>query len=114
MYQLTSQTILDKECYVSAVAINKKPEGPLAAITKQIHTQQVSPFQGFPGLCGRYVPCRYVIMDPEDTTKYLHYNDIAMLFSFLVDNGYEIDTRLTKMMKTDLPQLICFIKLIAP
>ena len=114
MYQLSSQTILDKDCYISAIGINKKPDGALKTLVKQIRSEQLSPFQGFPGPCGRYVPCQYVLMEPGDKTRYIHYDDIAMLFEFLIDNDYEIDTRLTKMMKDKMPQLICFIKLIIP
>lgn len=114
MYQLTSQTILDNDCYIPAITINKKPDGPLATITKQIRKQQLSEFQEFTGVCGRYIPCQYVIMNPDNKSDYLCYNDIAILFDFLINNGYEIDTRLTKMMKINLPQLICFIKLIVP
>lgn len=99
MYTLTVQPYYDqiKQSYRKIVIINKEPTGPLKNLTKRISPPKLSPFKER-SICCPEPQCVHVILDPNSPTEYLCVNEVPNLFSYLVDNGYTIDTSLTKMM----------------
>jgi hypothetical protein len=112
-YQLSSVVYLDNknECYKKIVIINQKPQGSLQSLVRSLHIPKPSPFKT-PNNCCPSPYCHQVIMHPNKPNELLCMNEIADLFSFLIANGYTIDTEITKMMMQGtekIDKLICFI-----
>lgn len=117
VYTLSLQVYRDtySEQYQNIIVINMMPEGPLRSIVKQIQTPFLSPFETNIGCNNNR--CALVLTGSQSScfkNNYLTENDIPNLFSFLVSNGYTIDTSITKMMTNNGismndNKLICFI-----
>ncbi len=124
-YTLSVQPYLDPylKCYKNIVTINIKPEGPLG---KYVHQTQFLPLSKFkvPGPCTPIKKCGLVISSIDfngfgcagcgDKNNLLTADQIPDLYSFLLSNGYKIDTSLTKMsnnseVRFDDNKLLCFI-----
>jgi len=114
MYQLSAKVHLDQhnECYKKIIIVEPKPTtGALSSIIKVIGRTKLSPFDQ-PSPCCPQNNCLNVIVDPNNKRQLLCVKDIAVLFSYLLSNGYKIDTQVTKiMLKSDvrIPNLICFV-----
>lgn len=121
---LFSQPYLDPylKCYKNIITINDMPEGPLTNIVQRVKMNPLSPYK-VPGPCtpikkcdlalrsiGNDINCsgccKNDLMTPEE---------IPGLFSYLMMNGYKIDTSITKMMQNSSVninpenQMLCFI-----
>lgn len=109
-FQLNSIIIYDShlQCYKKLITINTMPSGPLKNIIKKGKQEKISPFQQNTNCCISNL-CLLLILNPNDTSEYLCEDKICDLFSFLLTNGYTIETELTKMMKDKNQNLICFI-----
>ncbi len=114
---ITSQPYYDtyNTCYKNILVINAFPQGPLASLVKKIHTPKLSPFkQSSP--CCPIENCVYAIHKIDNLCELMDPDDIPNLFSYLIENGYKIDTSLTKMMNTSdiktTNKLLCYISLI--
>jgi hypothetical protein len=87
-----------KQCYKNIITVNLVPNGPLRKLTRQIKLNKLSPFQ-VEGPCTpiekctlalvRKVNCNCDLMTPDE---------LPYLYSYLLSNGYQIETQLTKMM----------------
>tara|TARA_B100001093_G_scaffold339441_2_gene324218 strand:- start:1641 stop:1991 length:351 start_codon:yes stop_codon:yes gene_type:complete len=114
MYQITSEVYLDlyNECYKNILVIYPKPKDPsLNAITKPITREKLSPFDDISPCCPRD-RCMYAVVHPYNKCELLCVNDIALLFSYLNENSYNINTDVTKIMlksSVQIKNLICFI-----
>jgi len=108
-YQLTTQIFLDKDCYKKIIVINKDPSGALASFVKKIKGPKLSPFQS--NNCCENTYCQRAILNPHQPTDILCMSQIGLLFSFLLDNGYTINTHLTEIMQPNLDNLICFFSI---
>jgi hypothetical protein len=115
VYSLTSQPYYDAcgECYRNILVLNKEPIGPLRKIVKRINPPALSPFQDPPMNCCPEDRCIYAIHKMHGHGL-LCVDNIPDLFTFLVSNGYQIDTSITTMMqkspvKINNNSLICFI-----
>lgn len=89
-----------KECYFNVITIDREPNGPLREITKKKQYNSLSPFQS-----NTYSNCTYknnscvnIIYHPENKNEILHVEDISILYTFLLQNNYKIDTELTNMI----------------
>jgi hypothetical protein len=125
-YMLSTRVFLDtfNQCYRNIVVINLPPEGPLSKIVRRLQMPPLSPFNA-PGPCCNRVrakDCSLALFSLEGCDgvgkgreNCLMYDDeIPDLFSFLLSNGYKIDTSLTKMMnqsevKLNDNKILCFI-----
>jgi len=109
-YTLFSRPYLDtyNQCYKNIVTINLPPKGPLADIVRRIRFAPLSTFKQ-PGPCSRINDCGLVLTTLRHCFNNNSYNnscncdlmvvdEVPDLFSFLLSNGYKIDTSLTKMM----------------
>ncbi len=123
---LFSQPFLDRQTqsYKNIVVLNLKPQGPLADLVTFIKFPPLSEFKQF----DTYNPlnqCGYALMSLE-TCKVgcgkfggdlMIVDEVPTLISYLVSNGYTIDTSITKMLnQSDIrfdgntgKKLICFI-----
>ena len=115
MYTLSSQTIYDnqKQNYINIYVLDRKPSGALAQIVKPLRVAKISPFQDSrDDNCGP-CKCAQAEYNPHQPTEFLCIDDIAILFSWLEENNYTIDTRLTQMMNESRVQFkkrfVCFI-----
>jgi hypothetical protein len=114
LYTLQSKPFYDsfKECYRKVITINKEPTGPLKTYTKRVSPPKLSPFKER-NICCPESSCIHIIMSLTNPNEYLCVDDVPNLFSYLIDNGYTIDTSITKMMnESDVKMnnsLLCFI-----
>jgi len=108
---LFSQPYYDpcSQCYLNIVTMNLPPRGPLLALTRRIKIYPLSKFKE-PGNCRRLQTCGLGLRSLRFLDGFAGYNnsyscsdlmtldEVPDLFSFLLSNGYSIDTRITKMM----------------
>ena len=101
------------ECYTHIYVIDRRPLPPLEGLIHTVNTPQLSPFHTTTVPCSSYKRCVLAVHDPEDQRRLLRTGDEARLFTYLVSNGYTIDTSITKIMKTapvrDGPRVLCLI-----
>ena len=116
MYTLSSQTIYDNvtEQYMNIYVFDRKPGGDLANIVRSLHVPKLSPFQDVHhNRCGSS-SCIYAVYNPDQPSELLCIDDIATLFSWLMQKNYTIDTALSQMMNESRvkfkKRFVCFIK----
>lgn len=130
---LFSQPYLDlyNQCYKNIVTINLPPQGPLEALVRKVTFPPLSEFKQ-PGPCSPLKTCGLALtslgrcntnfnsnsnFNSNYCSDLMVVDEVPTLFSFLVSNGYSIDTSITKMMnQSDIRfdtntgnKLICFI-----
>lgn len=124
-YSLVSAPYYDSKtkCYKKIIKINKMPTitSSLATIVKQIQYPKLSPFKSNSAFsaCSNCCNsddnqcCIYAITNISNHNELMCINDLPSLFTFLINNGYTIDTSITKMMQSSNVKLnndlICFI-----
>ncbi len=116
-YAITSQTYYDNRltCYKNILVINNIPVGELTKYVKRLNMPKVSPFKQSTDCCP-IKSCEYVIYKIDNSHEIMTVDDIPDLFGFLMENGYTIDTSLTKMMnksdvKSSINKLVCYISM---
>jgi len=112
-FQLNEEVYLDKcnKCYKNIITINKMPNDPnLSSIIKTIRREKLSPFD-VKSNCECISSCLFAILNPENKRDLLCLDDIAELFCFLINNGYKIEDKITKIMSKKQRKLICFISI---
>ena len=117
-YMISTQVYLDQydQQYRNIVVINLMPVGPLRRFVKRVQSPLLSPFSSNSSYSQRN-ECIFALTNLRG--RFSHNNlmcdsEIPDLFSFLMSNGYKIDTSITKMMNTseyrlNNNNLICFI-----
>jgi hypothetical protein len=123
---LFSQPYLDtyKQCYKNIVVINLKPQGPLGDLVRFVRFPPLSEFKQ-PGPCNLLKDCGYAIISLNGcnfgcgkfSSDLMVVDEVPNLISYLVNNGYSVDTSITKMFnESDIRfdtntgnKLICFI-----
>lgn len=126
MYSLVGAPFYDEHCrcYRKIIRINKMPTGNLKNIVKRIHSPRLSHFDrngnGGNGDCcnddnNNNPSCIFVIYNPNEKNKLMTVDELPDLMTFLIDNGYVINTSITKMlMKSNVKlsnDIICYISL---
>lgn len=96
---------LNKE-YQSIFTIDRKPpdSDSLNSLIRTIQSSKISAFHNDP------ISCIHVFINPNDNT-FIEKGQEALLFTYISQKGYLIDSNLTKML-VDVKQnrnLICFI-----
>ncbi len=91
---------------------NTTIEGPLQAIVKQIPHSKLSEFEPYENSWGK---CNTLAIINQSDKHYLTIDEFPELLSFLLSNGYEVDTSISKMLlqntKVQMKQkLVCVIK----
>ena len=112
---LSQQVYLDNhnQTYKNIIVINLPPDGPLGQRVRRIQTPVLSTFQAL------YESKRCALALVGDNNCLLEDRDIPDLFSFLLSNGYTINTSLTKMMngseiRFSDNKILCFITYVGP
>ena len=115
VYTIGSQPYYDSihECYTHIYVMDRSPGLPLSNIVRTLHTPKLSPFQTTSGPCCNYKNCVPAIYNPEHPQVLLKIGEESLLFSYLIQNSYAIDTSLTKLMRDTPtktgPRLLCMI-----
>jgi hypothetical protein len=100
------------QSYSNIVTLNVEPKGPLRSFVRRVRFERLSEFKELNcNLCG------LAIQSLNNKERLLCTNEVPDLFSFLLSNGYKIDTSLTKMMNTsdirfhteNANKIICFV-----
>ena len=122
-FSLFSQPYLDtcNECYKNIVVINVIPDGPLADLVRFVKFPPLSEFKQ-PGPCSPLKQCGYALISLGGChmgcgENLMVVDEVPDLISYLVSNGYSIDTSITKMFNTSEirfdtntgNKLICFV-----
>jgi hypothetical protein len=123
---LFSQPYLDEynKCYKNIVTVNLQPKGPLAELVKLVKFPPLSEFKQ-QSSSNKLKQCGYALMTLDNLntgcSKFgedlMVVDEVPNLISFLITNGYSVDTSMTKMFNqseirfdTDLGnKLICFV-----
>jgi len=105
---LFSQPYLDtyNQCYKNIVTINLLPQGPLVNFVRRIQFPPLSTFKipNGNGINGnKSKQCGLALLSLENcntncNTNLMVTDEVPTLFSFLLSNGYSIDTSITKML----------------
>ena len=124
---LFSQPYLDKlnQCYKNIVVVNLPPQGPLSNLVKKVNFPPLSEFkQSTP--CSTLKQCGLALLSlngycsigcNKNGDNLMVIDEVPDLISYLVSNGYTVDTSITKMFNdSDIRfdtntgnKLICFI-----
>ena len=116
VYTILSYVYLDKiqKCYRKILICKNKPttEEPLNNLIKSIAREKKSPYENF--YCCEPVPhCVHTILNPNNNLDFLSVDNIDILFNFCLENGYKIETKLTRLlMKTKTyknKDIVCMI-----
>jgi hypothetical protein len=125
-FSLFSQPYLDRfnQCYKNIIVINLQPQGPLSEFVSRVQFPPLSEFKQ-PGQCDPLRQCGlalrsldgYCSMGCKKTDDLMITDEVPNLISFLVANGYTVDTSITKMfnnsdIRFDINvgnKLICFV-----
>jgi hypothetical protein len=103
---LFSQPYLDtyNQCYKNIVVTNLMPQGPLAEIVKFVNFPPLSEFKQ-PGPCSPLKQCGLALMSLSGCyvgckfgSDLMVVDEVPTLISFLLSNGYTVDTGITKML----------------
>lgn len=111
---LFSQPYYDpcSQCYYNIVTMNLPPRGPLLKLTRRVKLYPLSHFKS-PGNCTRIQTCGLGLRSLRgladfnfgnnynnnySCSEFMTVDEVPDLFSFLLANGYTIDTRITNMM----------------
>ena len=103
---LFSQPFLDtyNQCYKNIVTINLIPQGPLAQFVRKVQFPPLSQFKQ-PGPCSRINNCGLALTTLNNIynkgcSGFMVVDEVPNLLSFLMTNGYSINTSITKMLNT--------------
>ena len=109
LYTLSSKVYYNNYEYIKILVLDRTPNHNdlIINLIKRIIPYKLSEFDIDNN------KCIYSILNPNDLTKFLKIEEIPLLFSWLVNNGYTINTNFTKIIqKTNLEiknNIICFI-----
>lgn len=90
--------------YQNIITLSCKPEGPLSDMVTTLSTPKLSSFQAVSSFNNNPFNCTYVLLrypvssGIKCSDYFMGADDIPSIFSYLIDNGYKIDTDLTKML----------------
>ena len=103
---LFSQPFLDtyNQCYKNIVTINLIPQGPLAQFVRKVQFPPLSQFKQ-PGPCSRINNCGLALtalnnICNKGCSGFMVVDEVPNLLSFLLSNGYSVNTSITKMLNT--------------
>jgi len=109
IYTLYSKIYYDNNEYKKLIVLDRKPtyNSLINNIIKQIDNTKLSPFDI------QDYKCIYAILNPYNSTKLLEIQEITLLFSWLVNNDYKINTKFTEIIQNSnlkiKNNIICFI-----
>jgi len=123
MFALYSQPYLTNYgyngCYRNIITLNTFPRGPLSQLVLRTQFRPLSEFQTFGGDCDERKTCGLALRSfRKGGCGLMSVEELPDLYSFLLSNGYNIETSLTKMTngskiqlnnENNNAELICFV-----
>lgn len=127
MFALYSQPYLTNYgyngCYRNIITLNMFPQGPLSRLVVRTDFKPLSHFQTFGGDCDQRKRCGLALRSLRGSSNgcgdgLMSVEELPDLYSFLLSNGYKIETSLTKMTNgskiqlnngNNNAELICFV-----
>jgi hypothetical protein len=100
------EPILDSysQTYKHVLTFSDMPEGPISDMVRRISLPRLSPFQTT-GVDSPFMNCTFILSRYRNGSgnccrgkEWMGAEDIPSVFSYLVSNGYTIDTSLTKLL----------------
>ena len=90
-----------EQCYLKVLQIDRQPSpgAAISTILKRVTFNRLSPFD-VPGPCEKYDPCGYVVMNPDNLSTFATVDDAPLIFTWLMQNGYTVNTAITEMMNS--------------
>lgn len=100
--------------YQDVITLSSVPDGPLANLVTTTTISKLSPFQQLNSISTNPSNCVHVLLrypknsagsfsSVKNPEHFMGHDDIPSIFSYLQNNGYEVDTKLTKMLfKSDV------------
>ena len=124
-FSLFSQAYLDRhnQCYKNIIIVNLPPQGPLGKFVVRLNFPLLSDFKQS-SECNRIKRCGLALRSLDDEIgggincyPLMTVEDVPNLISFLFENGYTVDTRITSMFNDSGLQfnentemkLLCFV-----
>ena len=106
-FTITSQPFYDEynKCYKNILMVNVEPLGPIRRIVRRIKLPRLSPFQR-EGPCNPIPQCGLALQSFLGTGcckfnsgyNLMTPDEIPDLITFLIGNGYQIETQITNML----------------
>jgi hypothetical protein len=100
-FTITSQSYYEQynQCYKNILMVNVEPQGPLRRFVRRIKLPKLSPFQ-VEGPCNPIQKCGLALqgINYSCNNTLMTPNEIPDLITFLLSNGYQIETQLTNML----------------
>ncbi len=91
--------------YMNVITVSTMPLGPLQPLVSTLNAPKLSPFREPSPFDGRpFGSCIYVLMrypgkrDLTCSDAFMTADDIPAVLGFLMENGYQVDTDLSKML----------------
>lgn len=120
---LFSEPYLDNynKCYKNIITVNLPPQGPLRELVRRVRFNPLSTFKQFSSCNNNIRLCGLALRSISNINgcgcELMVVDEVPDLFSYLLSNGYTIDTNITNMLnKTNIQfdanngkTLICFI-----
>lgn len=103
-----------EQCYIKVLTLDRMPDSasPINQIAKRVQFHKLSPFKTSSEY-GRIETCGVVILNPNSPSEYARLEDIPVIFNWLMQHGYTIDTAITQMFNQGEVRManpiICFI-----
>lgn len=101
MYRVGQRTTYEpvSKCYRNIITINEMPSrvSPMSALIRQTSFSPLSPFDRGTA-CSQMRNCGYAFYNPL-TNAALTVDDSTYLINVIISSGYEIDYKLTKLMR---------------
>jgi len=100
IYSLSSIPYYDSinQEYRNILMLNKMPSGPLVSIVKNVTLNKLSPFDVNTNTCPR-PKCVIGITNINNSQELMCIDGLPNLFEYLMNNGYTIDTSITKILQ---------------
>lgn len=101
-----------EQCYIKVLTLDRLPpiHSPLYQMVKRVNLPKLSPFQQGTA-CDPLKTCGNVLLKPN--REYATLQDIPLMFSWLAQNQFHIDTSMTNMINQSGVRMqypiICFI-----
>ena len=105
----------NNNAYRNIVTINTIPKGPLSKFVRKVKLNPLSEFKE-----PRFQTCALALLSLKQINNYgclMDVDEIPELFNFLLENGYKIDTSITKMINNseirfhseNANKVVCFV-----
>ena len=103
-----------EQCYINVIQIDRQPlqNATINTILKRVTFNRLSPFD-VTGILDKNNTCGYVVMNTMELSTYATLEDVPLVFTWLLQNGYVVNTSITEMMNnskvTAKYPLLCII-----